>query len=150
MSRRDLTCETAQDKFDVEAEAKRRGIEPYQLRAAQAVGDQLIRDIVADARNGISQSASLIPDRQRSNDRPRASGGGSVPLGPPPGIEHIDRMVAHQDRIDRAAAARVRIETALVETMMEEKIQNRAKTGYDHLQRYDNETPSCHREKSDD
>lgn len=61
MTRRDLTSETAQDHFDVAAEARRRGIESYQVRATQAVGDRLVREIVGDAYKGISKSASMIP-----------------------------------------------------------------------------------------
>jgi hypothetical protein len=47
MTRRDLTAETAEDKFDVEAEARRRGVQPYQVRAMQAVPDRLIADLVS-------------------------------------------------------------------------------------------------------
>src|SRR5215469_15317228 len=106
MSRRDLTSETAQDKYDVEAEARVRGIEPYKVRASNAVGDRLIKDIVADARRGISQSASMIPDRQRSSAEAQQGNGWvePAPLKPPAGIEHIDRLVAQQDRADCAAA----------------------------------------------
>ena len=130
MSRRDLTCETAADKVDVAAEARRRGIEPYQVRAIGAVDDRLMADIVSDARRGIPQTTSLIPDRQRSEEKPRPPSGGTVPLQPPPGIEHIDRMVAHQDRIDRAAAIRVRIETELAEAALRDRISNRVQSDY--------------------
>ena len=147
MTRRDLTSETAQDTFDVEAEAKRRGIQPYQVRATQAVGDRLMADIVADARKGISQSASMISDRQRSEEKPRPASGGSMPIQPPPGINIIDRMCDAQDRIDRAAAMRVRVETELAEALMKERISYKAKTEYHTLQRFDDEVPSFHREK---
>jgi hypothetical protein len=121
MSRRDLTAETAEDKFDVEAEARRRGIEPYQVRAAQAVPNRLVRDIVADAYRGISQSASMLPP---SREPPKPKGTGWVdaaPIGQPPGVKIIDQMCEAQSRCDCAAAVRVRIETELAEAMMRDK-----------------------------
>ena len=48
MTRRDLTSETAQDHYDVEAVARRRGIQPYQVRATGAVNDRLMAEIVSD------------------------------------------------------------------------------------------------------
>jgi hypothetical protein len=44
---------------------------------------------------------------------------------PPPGIDTIDRMVEAQDRADRAAAVRVRIQTELMEAMMRDKAPHR-------------------------
>jgi hypothetical protein len=55
------------------------------------------------------------PPRQRSEDKPRAPSGGTVEIKSPPGIEIIDRMVANQDRLDRAAAIRQRIESDWIE-----------------------------------
>jgi len=83
MARRDLTANTAEDKFDVEAEARRRGVQPYQLRAANAVGDRLVKDLVADAYKGISQSASML---RPSREPPKPKGNGWVdpaPVKPP-------------------------------------------------------------------
>jgi hypothetical protein len=137
VNRRDLTSQVAKDTFDVEAEAKRRGLEPYQVRATQAVGDRLVRDIVADARRGLSQSASMIPDRQRSEPSPTGNNGWvePAPLSSPPGISTIDAMCEAQDRADRAAVVRVRIETELVEELMSNKIQNKATTEYNPFSR---------------
>ena len=73
-----------------------------------------------------SHSASLIPDRQRSEEKPRAVSGGSVPIQPPPGIADIDRLCDAADRADRAAAARVRMEA-----LMSDKTPHRAKFEYD-------------------
>jgi hypothetical protein len=115
MTRRDLTADTAQDKFNVEAEARLRGIQAYQVRAMQAVPDQLVRDIVADAYKGISQSASMIKPERKP---PPAKGSGWVdpaPMKAPTGIEYIDRMCEAQDRADRIAAVRRRIENAWIE-----------------------------------
>ena len=116
MARRDLTSETAPDTFDVEREARRRGLEPYQVRAMRAVSDQLIRAVVSDAYKGISQSASMIPP-DRGPAKPRGTGWQeAAPMQSPPGIDHIDRIVEAQTRADRAAAIRQRIESDWIES----------------------------------
>jgi hypothetical protein len=112
------------------AEANAQGRQEWELDAERAVPTSLIRDIVSDAYRGIAQSTSMIPDRQRSQDRPRAASGGTVPIQPPPGINYIDRMCEAQDRIDRAAAARVRVDIELAEAMMKDKISNRVQSEY--------------------
>src|SRR5262249_28899293 len=117
------------EKQRLAAAAKAQGRQEWELEAERAVPTSLLRDIVGDAINGISQSTSLIPPRQRSEAEPR--NGGTTPIGPPPGIAIIDQLCEAQDRIDRAAVARVRIETALVEAVLEDKIQYKAKTGYE-------------------
>jgi hypothetical protein len=143
-----MTVHDELQKQKIAAEANAQGRQEWELEAERAVPTRLIRDIVADAYRGISQSTSLIPDRQRSEDKPRAVSGGTVPIQPPPGIEIIDRLCQAQDRADRAAAIRVRIETELVEAAMANKVTYKAKTEYNPVQRFDDETPSCHREKS--
>jgi hypothetical protein len=118
MTKRDLTAETAEDRFDVEAEARRRGIQPFVVRATQAVGDRLVKDIVADAYRGISQSASMIPP-SREPAKPKGSGWvDPAPVTSPPGISTIDAMCEAQDRADRAAAIRQRIENEWIEHLM--------------------------------
>jgi hypothetical protein len=112
------------------AEANAQGRQEWELDAERAVPTSLIRDIVSDAYRGIPQTTSMIPDRQRAQDRPRAASGGTAPLTPPPGINYIDRMCEAQDRVDRAAAIRVRIETELVEAAMANKISNRVQSEY--------------------
>jgi hypothetical protein len=42
-------------------------------------------------------------------------------LSPPSGIDHIDRMCEAQDRTDRAAAIRQRIENEWIEDLMSNK-----------------------------
>jgi hypothetical protein len=139
MTRRDLTSEVPEDKFDVEAEARRRGIQPYQVRATHAVGDRLVRDLVSDAYKGISQSASMIaPSREPAT--PKGNGWvEAAPLVPPRG-----RWRETEDEKRSRIAAQQAAELAV----MENKTQYRAKTEYDPLQRFDGETPSYHREKS--
>ena len=87
------------------AEAKRRGISVTELKMHNAVPDDLLRDIVADSRKGISQSASMIPTNERAEPRTRHTNGWveTKPLAPPPGINLIDRMCLAQDAKDRAA-----------------------------------------------
>jgi hypothetical protein len=111
------------------AEARAQGRQEWELEAERAVPTSLIRDVVGDAYKGISQSTSqLLPSR--TQEKPRPASGGTMELKPPPGIDIIDRMCEAQDRADRAAAVRVRIETELVEAMMENKISYKAKTEY--------------------
>jgi len=64
---------------------------------------------------GISKSASLIPDKQRDAEEPRAVSGGTVPVQSPPGVRWVDQQVEAQDRIDRAAAIRQRVEAEWIE-----------------------------------
>ena len=116
MNRRDLTSETAEDKFNVEAEARLRGIQAYQVRAMQAVPDQLVRDIVSDAYKGISQSASMLPPAPRGPTRPRTNGWvDPAPVTAPSGINYVDQLCEAQSRADRITALRQRIKNAWIE-----------------------------------
>ena len=115
MSRRDLTAETAEDKSDVEAEACARGIDPYKVRAANAVGDRLVADLVADARRGISQSASMIPP-SREPAKPRGNGWIEATPLKPPDTRWVDAQCDAQDKRDRAMALRQRIESDWIES----------------------------------
>jgi hypothetical protein len=145
MSRGDWTSDTAEDKFDVAAEARLRGIQPYQVRAAGAVNDHLMRQIVSDFRGPRPQSGSMIPPRQRDEGPPRAASGGTAPLRQPPGIDIIDRMCDAQARADRAAAIRQQAETEWIEAHFDKG--PRIAKDYNPLARFDAEQPSLHREK---
>jgi hypothetical protein len=135
MTRRDLTSETAPDHCDVEAEAKRRGVEPYQVRATGAVNDKLVSEIAADFRRPLNPSGSLIPDRLRSNEPPRAASGGMVEVKPPPGINIIDQMCDAQDRRDRAITHQQAMELARIEELLDRRNPQRATTSYDPFSR---------------
>ena len=92
------------DEAMLEREAKRRGISVTELKMVEAVPDNVIRDIVADSRRGLSQSQSMITTRPEAE--PRRRGKGLVerrPLQPPPGIALVDRLCEAQDARDRAA-----------------------------------------------
>jgi hypothetical protein len=122
MTRRDLTAETAADVTDVEAEAKRRGIDPYKVRAANAVGNRLVRDLVNDFRRPISQSASPIPPAREKSVRPKGSGWQDAqPVSQPPGINIIDKMCDEQDRAAKIASIRQRAENAWIESHFDKK-----------------------------
>jgi len=128
-------------------EKKPAPLEEWQRDAIAAEPRGFMQDIIQASRQR-SQSASLIPDRQRVEEKPRPpDGGGTVPIEPAPGIAHLDRIAESFARADRAAAARVRIDNELAEAMMKNKAQNKAKTEYDPAQRFDDETPSFHRKK---
>jgi hypothetical protein len=107
MANRDASADTVGKKPEP--------LQEWQRDMARAVPDAVMRDVIRDAFNGISKSASMIPDRVWSEDKPRASGGGSVPLRQPPGVDLIDKMVEAQSRNERLAAIKQRIENAWIE-----------------------------------
>jgi hypothetical protein len=118
------------------AEANAQGRQEWELEAERAAPTSLIRDIVSDAYRGISQSASLIPPRQRSENRPRpASGGPAGEVKPPPGIEHIDRLCDEADRRARAVAVQQKMELEWIEELLERRNPNKAKFEYDPFSR---------------
>jgi hypothetical protein len=137
MTKRDLTAETAEDKFNVEAEARRRGIEPYQVRATGAVNDRLMADLVSDFRRPISQSSSMIPPT-REPPKPRGTGWvDSAPVKPPSGVDHIDAIAESFARRERAVRVQQEMELAEIERRMDRRNPYKAKTEFDHLKRYD-------------
>jgi len=89
----------------MEREAKRLGVEPWQLEMARAVPDSVMRDIVNDFRRGPPERSSIAAEGE---SKPRL---GAVaverPLGPPPGVNLCDRLMDLQDRIDRAGRERM-------------------------------------------
>jgi hypothetical protein len=114
---------TVQDEIEKQrraAEAKVRGLQEWQLDAMRAVPDSLIRDIVGDARRGISTSASMIPDK-RADGTPRAPSGGTTEIKPPPGVNYVDALCDAQDRRDRLAAIRQAAENAEIERRLDRK-----------------------------
>ena len=91
----------------------------WEQDALRAVPNRLVADIVSDARRGISQSASLIPEKQRAAEAERPVSGGVIERGPPPGINYIDRMCDAADRADQIARARVELENRWIESHFE-------------------------------
>jgi hypothetical protein len=103
-------------------------LQEWQQDMIRTVPDSLVRDLVSDFRRGPSVRSSLASSVQ--SEKPRAPSSGTTEVKPPPGINYIDQMCEAQDRIDRAAAARVRVETELMEAMMNEKTLRRVKSDY--------------------
>jgi hypothetical protein len=58
----------------------------------------------------------MIPPKQRAAEEPRAASGGTIPVQSPPGIRWVDQQADAQDRLDRAAAIRQRVEAEWFET----------------------------------
>ena len=59
----------------LEREAKRRGITVTELLMFNATPDALVRDIVADARKGISKSQSMVTARPEAEPTRRSNRG---------------------------------------------------------------------------
>ena len=86
-------------------------------RSLKACPNDVMRDIVGDARRGdIHGRASIIPQpkapakgQQQSEEpqKPYTHGWVEPPkIKPPEGIEHVDRLVDMQDKLDAAQRAR--------------------------------------------
>jgi hypothetical protein len=90
-------------------------LQEWQRDAIAAEPRGFMEDIIQASRQR-SESASLIPDRQRSEEKPRPPSGGTVPIQPPPGLRWIDAQCDAQDKRDRAMALRQRIESAWIES----------------------------------
>jgi hypothetical protein len=101
------------------------------LRRIQRGIDSTMKDVIADARRGIPTSASMIPDRARSDERPRQPSGGTTEVKSPPGINHIDRMCEAQDRVDKLAAMKVKLETDWLEFELGRSREPRIETDYE-------------------
>jgi hypothetical protein len=100
------TIDEARRQAALVAEAKRLGVEPFQLEMARAVGTDVVRDIVKDLRRGPAQRSSSMAEEPGAASTPR-QGAVAVaqPLRSPPGINLLDALVEHQDRLDRAERA---------------------------------------------
>ena len=74
-----------------------------------AVPDALMRDLRGDARKPNPTTLSGGITKPTASESPKAIGKkgwiDERPLEPPPGIEHCDRMMDEQDRIDRTDLA---------------------------------------------
>src|SRR5262249_26160250 len=76
----------------------------WQIRMAQALSSDVMRDIANDARR--SSRPGTVIDGTDAKPKPKAEGpkGDAVtPLCPPEGISIIDQLCDEQDRRDRAA-----------------------------------------------
>jgi hypothetical protein len=68
-----------------------------------AVPESVMRSVMNDALkpNPVTQGATPPPTKQRATPNFAEN----RPLEAPPGIDHVDRLVSHQDRLDRAERA---------------------------------------------
>jgi hypothetical protein len=136
-----------------EREAALTGRPAYVVRANRAVPDRLIRDLVNDFRRGPAAPSSMAtrPGHSKPDepDRPRTGWVDPAPLQSPPGIEHVDALCDAQDRRDRAVAVQQKRENDWIEAQLDRRNPHKAKTEYNVLGRFDNETPSFHREKDE-
>jgi hypothetical protein len=88
----------------------------------------------------------IPPSRQPAKPR----GNGWVEAAPlkAPDTRWVDAQIDAQDARDRAVRLQQKLELEWIEKLLDRRDPYKAKTGYDPLQRFDDETPSCHREKS--
>jgi hypothetical protein len=93
--------ETAARDAELEREARRRGLAPWQLAAERAVPTNVVRGLVEDAyrSNPVTGGKSMAekPKAERGTGYRDAS-----PLGPQPGINYVDALCDAQDARDRA------------------------------------------------
>src|SRR6516162_285385 len=83
-------AEDAAHKAQLEAEARRRGIEPWQLAAERAVPTNVVRGLVEDA----YRSSPVTGGKSRA-EKPKPRGTGwqdARPLSAQPGINYVDAL----------------------------------------------------------
>jgi hypothetical protein len=98
----------ARKQAAIEARARKLGIEPWQLEMAEAVGDDVLRDIAADARRRPPSDGPCSPLATSPNREEVKRGTGwadEIPLKSPPGVGILDRLMDAQDAQDRAERA---------------------------------------------
>jgi hypothetical protein len=94
------TIPDAKRNAALEAEARRLGLQAWQLDAIRAVGTDVVRTLVSDFRRGPAQPSSIATKPQVPPAQP-LGWREPTPLGPPPGTEFCDRLMDHQDKLDR-------------------------------------------------
>ncbi len=144
-----MTVSDEQERARKAAWARSRGLEPWQADMADAIPENVMRDVVADSRAGISRSASMIPERP-DEPPPRKPSGGTVEVTPPNGINHVDAIAESFARRDRAVTHQQAMELAWIEKLIDRRSPSaRARMAYDPLERYDSEVPAAHRAKDE-
>jgi hypothetical protein len=89
-----MSVDDAKKQAEEAAEARRLGIQPYELAMARAVPTDLVQAIVNDNRRGPSQPSSPGRPRPPTNDVVQVGHGWvePAPLTSPPGQDHIERI----------------------------------------------------------
>jgi hypothetical protein len=85
--------------------------EDWATRSQGVCDDKLMADIVNDNRGGPSTYSSPLPkpkatSQQSEEPQDRSGWRDAVPLRSPDGLQHVDRLVDMQDKLDAAARAR--------------------------------------------
>jgi hypothetical protein len=80
-----------------------------------------------DCSSTISQSASMIPDRLRSPEPPRAARSSETPIAPPPGVDHCDRIAEAFARRDLAVTMQQKLEVEWIEKLLDRRNPHKAK-----------------------
>jgi hypothetical protein len=120
----------------------------WEIDALRAVDSGLVADVVSDFRRPISRSHSLIPESQREPEIDhRPASGGTIPLATYSHINIIDQICDADARRDYIARLRQEAENRWIEQKLERRDPFRARTAYDPLDGFDDDVPSCHRDK---
>ena len=94
-------------------EARRRGIPEWQLEAAKAVDDALVRSIVDDFRRGPSQPSSMA--HKGPAPEPKRGSGWAEPVSVEvPGVKLVDEICDHFARLDKAEQVKQALELAAI------------------------------------
>ena len=89
-------------------------IPEWQRDMANCVGDDLLRDIVADSKRGLQPSSPLKQSGPTVEVKRGSGWQDAAPLQQPPGIKIIDAMMDQQDKLDKAERIRKALELAAI------------------------------------
>jgi hypothetical protein len=67
----------------------------------KAVPDKVVREVVADLRSGVGEPGWLPPTPAKKPEEKRSGPPREIPLGPPSGVEHCDRIAEHFAALDK-------------------------------------------------
>jgi hypothetical protein len=99
------TIDDAKKNAALAARARKAGIPEWQKEMSEAVGTNLIGDIVSDSRRGHAPRSAISPPSQGAAPAIGKHGWVDPPKVDdwrPPGLDVIDRMMDQQDAADRA------------------------------------------------
>ena len=93
-------------------EARRKGIPEWQLEAARAVPDDVVRSLVNDFRSGPSLPSSMA-QKSPTPEEKRPSFTEPAPLDVP-GIRYVDQLCDHFDQLEKAERIKKALELAAI------------------------------------
>jgi hypothetical protein len=94
----------AKRRNELERRARQAGLEPFAMQMAEAVGDDLIRDLVRDSRRQSPHKFDPLPAKPPAPTVVEPTRG--AVYRPPAGTAIVDRMVDAFDALDRAQRER--------------------------------------------